>query len=67
MQGPEQPVYWGKVLLTLAFAGGTVGALLGMRVFHHKTSRETFLERFGLIVALQAVAVASWYLFLRPH
>lgn len=56
-----------KVLLTLAFAGGTVGALLGMRVFHHKTRRETFLERFGLIVALQAVAVASWYLFLRPH
>lgn len=56
-----------RALLTLAFAGGTVGAILGMRVFHHKTSRETFLERFGLIVALQAVAVASWYLFLHPH
>jgi uncharacterized membrane protein YsdA (DUF1294 family) len=56
-----------RVLLTLAFAGGTVGALAGMRLFHHKTSKESFLERFWLIVAVQVVAVAGWYLFLRRH
>lgn len=56
-----------RVLLTLAFAGGTVGALLGMRLFHHKTSKESFLERFWLVVAVQVVVVAGWYLFLRPH
>lgn len=56
-----------RVLLTLAFAGGTVGALLGMRLFHHKTSKESFLERFWLVVAVQVVVVASWYIFLRPH
>ncbi|MCX6062622.1 MAG: DUF1294 domain-containing protein [Caldiserica bacterium] len=56
-----------RVLLALAVAGGTVGALLGMRLFHHKTSKEGFLERLGLIVAVQAVAVAGWYIFLRPH
>ena len=56
-----------KVLLALAFAGGTVGALLGMRLFHHKTSKESFLERFGLVVAVQAVAVAGWYVFLAPR
>ena len=56
-----------RVLLILAFVGGTVGALLGMRLFHHKTSKESFLERFWLVVAVQVVAVAGWYLFLRPH
>lgn len=56
-----------RALLTLAFAGGTVGALLGMRLFHHKTSKESFLERFWLVVAVQIVVVAGWYLFLRLH
>ncbi|MGB9666602.1 MAG: DUF1294 domain-containing protein [Candidatus Cryosericum sp.] len=56
-----------RVLLTLAFAGGTFGALLGMRLFHHKTSKESFLERFWLIVALQVVVIAGWYLFLRAR
>lgn len=49
-----------RVLLILAFAGGTVGALLGMRLFHQKTSKESFLERFWLVVA-------GWYIFLRSH
>jgi len=56
-----------NVLLALALAGGTVGALLGMRLFHHKTSKQSFLERFGLVVAVQAVAVAGWYVFLVPR
>jgi len=56
-----------RVLLTLALAGGTLGALLGMRLFHHKTSKESFLERFWLVVAVQIVVVAAWYLFLRSH
>jgi len=56
-----------RVLLTLAFAGGTVGAIAGMRLFHHKTSKESFLERFWLVVAVQIVVVAGWYLFLRRH
>jgi uncharacterized membrane protein YsdA (DUF1294 family) len=56
-----------RVLLTLAFAGGTVGAVLGMRLFHHKTSKESFLERFWLIVALQIVLIAGWYIFLRQR
>ena len=56
-----------RVLLILAFVGGTVGALLGMRLFHHKTSKESFLERFWLVVAVQVVAITGWYLFLRPR
>ena len=56
-----------RVLLKLAFAGGTVGAIAGMRLFHHKISKESFLERFWLVVAVQIVVVAGWYLFPRPH
>ena len=56
-----------RVLLTLAFAGGTAGALLGMRLFYHKTSKESFLERFWLVVTVQIVVAAGWYIFLRPH
>jgi uncharacterized membrane protein YsdA (DUF1294 family) len=56
-----------RVLLTLAFAGGTVGELLGMRLFHHKTSKESFLERFWLVIAVQIVVVAGWYIFLHPR
>ncbi|HWQ21114.1 MAG TPA: DUF1294 domain-containing protein [Clostridia bacterium] len=56
-----------KVLLTLAFTGGTLGAIAGMRFFHHKTSKESFLERFWLIVVAQIVVIAGWYVFLRPR
>ena len=56
-----------RVLLILTFAGGTAGALAGTRLFHHKTSKESFLERFWLAVALQIVIIAGWYLFLRTR
>lgn len=56
-----------RALLTLAFTGGTIGAMAGMLLFHHKTSKGSFLKQFWLIVALQAVIVAGWYLFLRPR
>lgn len=56
-----------RVLLVLSFAGGTAGALAGMRLFHHKTSKESFLERFWLVVALQIVIIAGWYLFLHAR
>lgn len=44
-----------RTLFLLAALGGCPGALLGMRVFHHKTLHRAF--RFGLpaIMALQAL------------
>ena len=44
-------------LLALAFVGGGVGALLGMRVFHHKTRKTKF--RLGV-----PAAVLLWLLLL---
>ena len=49
-----------KTLFTVAFLGGTPGAILGMRLFRHKTRHRRF--RYGLpaLLAVQ-LAAASWY------
>jgi uncharacterized membrane protein YsdA (DUF1294 family) len=51
-----------RVLLALTFAGGTLGALLGMRVFRHKTIKASFRRRFWVAVVLQVALVAAWFL-----
>ena len=52
-----------KTLFLLAALGGSVGALLGMRVWHHKTLHRSF--RYGipaiLLVEL-AAGIALWWL-----
>ena len=52
-----------KTLFTLSALGGSVGALLGMKVFHHKTLHKTF--RFGIpaILALQIIIPAGLYIY----
>ena len=50
-----------KTLFLLSALGGSVGALLGMKVFHHKTLHKTF--RFGIpaILALQIIVpIGLW-------
>jgi uncharacterized membrane protein YsdA (DUF1294 family) len=44
------------VLLGLGGAGGTPGAWLGMRLFHHKTLKTPFQLKFWGIAALQLLA-----------
>jgi uncharacterized membrane protein YsdA (DUF1294 family) len=46
------------VLHGLALLGGSVGAYLGMRLFHHKTLKGTFRIMFWLIVILQVLLIA---------
>ena len=52
-----------KTLFLLAALGGSVGALLGMRVWHHKTLHKSF--RFGIpaILILQIVIPVGLYLY----
>lgn len=48
-----------KTLLLLAVAGGSPAAILGMRVFRHKTKRPLFIIGVPCILLLQ-VGIVSW-------
>ena len=57
-----------KTLFLLPLLGGSVGALLGMKAFHHKTLHKSF--RFGIpaILVLQLLLSGGlwvWLTFLR--
>ena len=54
-----------KTLFLLSILGGSVGALLGMKAFHHKTLHKTF--RFGIpaILALQVLIPLALLLWRR--
>lgn len=49
-------------LLALAYSGGFVGALLGMRTFRHKTRKQSFQLKFWLVVGVQIALLAAYYL-----
>jgi len=53
-----------KTLFLLAALGGSVGALLGMRVWHHKTLHKSFRYGIPAILLAQLAALGS-YLLLR--
>ena len=51
-----------KTLFLLPLLGGSVGALLGMLVFHHKTKHWYFVWGIPLILLAQ-IALAVWVYF----
>ena len=54
-----------KTLFLLSLLGGSAGALLGMRVFHHKTLHRSFRSGIPAILILQIlipVGIAIWRL-----
>lgn len=50
-------------LLTLAVLGGSIGAWLGMKVWHHKTQHKKFRISIPIIIIVQAIII--WYFFFR--
>ena len=57
-----------RTLFLLALLGGSVGALLGMRVWRHKTLHRTFRVGVPAILAVQlllAAAAALYWNYLR--
>lgn len=52
-----------KNLLLMAAAGGSIGALLGMKVFHHKTLHKAFQLGVPLILALQIIIPFGLWLY----
>lgn len=53
-----------KTLMVSAAAGGSAGALIGMKVFHHKTLKKKFSVGIPVILVVQLI-FASYYLFGR--
>ena len=51
-----------RVLLGLALLGGSIGALLGMKVFRHKTKHRKFTVLVPLFLVMQ-IALAAWLLW----
>lgn len=48
-----------STLFILAIIGGSIGALLGMHIFHHKTLHKKFTIGIPTILVLQII-LASW-------
>jgi uncharacterized membrane protein YsdA (DUF1294 family)/cold shock CspA family protein len=48
------------VLHLLSAVGGSPGSFVAMRVFHHKTSKQSFQIVFWVIVAIQVALLAFW-------
>ena len=51
-----------STLLLLAAAGGSVGALLGMQIFRHKTKHVKFTVGVPVILLVQVALVIWWLL-----
>lgn len=52
-----------KILLIIALIGGSLGALLGMKIFRHKTKKTSFQAVFAVILGGQIFLV--WFIFFR--
>ena len=50
-----------RILLTVAFLGGSLGSILGMQLFRHKTKHLKFSLGLPAIFALQAVLIIYLY------
>ncbi len=52
-----------KTLFLLSLLGGSAGALLGMRIFHHKTRKWYFRFGIPLLLILQGAALCCFAAF----
>lgn len=53
-----------KVLLAMAFLGGSAGIWLGMQIFRHKTKHALFIVAIPLLISVQVFALL--FFTLRP-
>ncbi len=51
-----------KTLFSIALLGGSVGSILGMQIFRHKTRHTSFIVGMPLILLLQLAAAIALHL-----
>lgn len=56
-----------RTLLALALAGGSPGALAGMKVFRHKTAKGSFQLKFWALLLGQFLLVAFYVGWVAPR
>ena len=56
-----------KTLVLLSILGGSLGALLGMKAFHHKTLHKSFRYGIPTILMLQVLLPLGWLVWSRLH
>ncbi len=49
-----------KVLIFFAFFGGSIGALFGMKIWHHKTKKMKFIILVPLSLIIYVVAIVCF-------
>ena len=54
-------------LLILAVVGGSIGALLGMKIWHHKTMHKKFKYGLPFILIAQIALLILWYWGIKPN
>lgn len=52
-----------RTLLIMALVGGSIGALIGMKLFRHKTQKLSFQAPLAVIIGLQILLI--WLVFFR--
>ncbi len=53
-------------LFLAAILGGSLGEIIGAKVFHHKTRHPKFMIGLPVILLLELLA-AFWFIFLSPY
>lgn len=48
-----------STLLTLALIGGSIGAIVGMYMFHHKTKKPRFFIGIPVMIVLQILLIVA--------
>ena len=54
-----------KTLFLLSILGGSLGALLGMKAFHHKTLHKSFRFGIPIIFLCQVLLALGLFLYFR--
>ena len=48
-------------LLTFAFIGGSPAALCAMYSLRHKIRKNSFMDKFYMLVAIQIIVIGAWF------